>query len=94
MNFILTITPTDFGWRLDDNRTFKKITARYFSLSLSNLVINVSLSLLFLPLLSLPAFAQLSNKRLSLSLSLFQDRGGREGGVVAATSRDTITQHI
>jgi len=24
----------------------------------------------------------------------FQDRGDREGGVVAATSRDTITQHI
>jgi len=28
------------------------------------------------------------------SPSPFQDRGGREGGVVAATSRDTITQHI
>jgi len=30
----------------------------------------------------------------STSPSPFQDRGGREGGVVAATSRDTITQHI
>jgi len=28
------------------------------------------------------------------SPSPFQDRGGREGGVVAATSRDTITPHI
>jgi len=26
--------------------------------------------------------------------SVHQDRGGREGGVVAATSRDTIAQHI
>jgi hypothetical protein len=31
---------------------------------------------------------------ISASPSPFQDRGGREGGVVAATSRDTITQHI
>jgi hypothetical protein len=30
----------------------------------------------------------------STSPSPFQDRGGREGGVVAATSRGTITQHI
>jgi len=69
-------------------------------------------------LLSFPAFAQLSNNRLSFSPpsahssgtalsaspspflillfdspSPFQGRGGREGGVVTVSSRDTITQH-
>jgi len=55
-----------------------------------------------LSLLTFPAFAQLSNKRPSppsgttpsTSPLPFQDRGGRAGGVVAATSRDITTQHI
>ena len=54
---------------------------------------NESKKKLHLPVSSQPS-ARSSGTAPSTSPSPFQGRGGREGGVVAATSRDTITQHI